>query len=143
MIKWFKRLLKKILHIENDLSICNEEAFFKSIIVTDKTPNEDSLKENDFVEVVYRNQSYWAIFICPCGCKNVITLPLQKYHNPHWQLEHSTDNKPTLYPSIWQNNGCLSHFWIKNGKIEWCNNSGFKPCITEPKHFKKYNYMNK
>ncbi|WP_423128484.1 DUF6527 family protein [Gaoshiqia sp. Z1-71] len=138
MIKWVKRLVKRLFHSEKKfLTSKKDESYFDSITIMDKTPNEDSLNEKDFVEVVYRNQSYWAIFNCPCACKNVITLPLQKNHNPHWKLEHSIEGKPTLYPSVWQNKGCLSHFWIANGKIEWCSNTGIEPWVAEPKYYKK------
>ncbi|MHA7111349.1 DUF6527 family protein [Sunxiuqinia elliptica] len=133
MIKWFKRLIKRLFHVEKKfLKIKKDEVYFNSIIIMDKTPNEDSLNERDFVEVVYRKKSYWAIFNCPCGCKNVISLPLQENHHPHWQLEYSIEGKPTLFPSVWQNKGCLSHFWVVNGEIEWCGNTGIEPWIAEP-----------
>lgn len=136
MIKWFKRFIKKLFHVEKEfLTSKKDESYFNSIIIMDKTPNEDSLNEKDFVEVIYRNQSYWAIFNCPCGCKNVISLPLQKNHNPHWRLEHSFEGKPTLYPSVWQNKGCMSHFWVVNGKIEWCGNTGVEPWIVESNYY--------
>lgn len=134
---WINRFIKKLFHKREKISTDKDEYFYNSVILKDKIPYENSLKDRDFVEVVYRNQSFWAVFKCPCGCKNTISLPLQKNHNPHWKLEYSIDVKPTLYPSVWQNKGCLSHFWIVNGKIEWCENTGIEPWIAEPMYYEK------
>ena len=137
MFKWLYRITNKRFHIEKEFSTEKDECFYNAVIIKDKIPDENLLNERDFIEVVYRNQSYWAIFKCPCGCKKVISLPLQKKHNPHWELKCSIEGKPTLYPSVWQNKGCLSHFWIVKGKIEWCSNTGIEPWIAEPMYYKK------
>lgn len=119
--------MNTLFHYKKKIKANNNTTYFNSIIIMNNIPNEDSLKEGDFAEVVYKNQSYWAIFMCPCGCKNVISLPLQKCHKIYWKLKPSIDNKPTLYPSIRQNNGCMSHFWIIKGKIKWCRNRNKEP----------------
>ena len=91
------------------------------------------LTDSDFIKIVYKRKPYWAIFKCPCGCENVISLSLQKIHNPHWRVINSHNKRPTIYPSIVQNIGCLSHFWIQDGKIIWCGNSGIKPFADSQK----------
>ena len=39
---------------------------------------------------------------------------------PRWSLTLNADGTATLYPSIWRNRGCHSHFWLRGGRIQWC-----------------------
>ncbi len=131
-IKIFKRLFNsKSAKIEMD-----EEIHFARIIIKEKTPETDKIFDKDFIEVIYKAKSYWAIFKCPCGCGSLISLTLQNTHKPYWNLKTSIEKRPTLSPSIWRNNGCFSHFWIKDGMIIWCGNSGIEPWIAEPEYYK-------
>jgi hypothetical protein len=54
--------------------------------------------------------------MCPCGCGNKIITPLGPID---WSLTLKK-GKPSLDPSIgnWQI-PCRSHYWIRNGLIEW------------------------
>ncbi|MBN8669375.1 MAG: hypothetical protein J0L80_01730 [Chitinophagales bacterium] len=57
-----------------------------------------------------------AAHLCPCGCLTKIITPL----GPHeWSLSVKA-GKPSLYPSVgnWQL-PCRTHYWIRDGKIEW------------------------
>jgi len=29
--------------------------------------------------------------------------------------------RPSLKPSIWLQGGCRSHFWVRRGRVEWCD----------------------
>ena len=53
---------------------------------------------------------------CPCGCGTKVILPLGPCE---WSIAER-NGKPTLHPSVgnWQI-PCKSHYWIKNGQIEW------------------------
>lgn len=137
MKNWINRIINKLFRREVNEAIDTEDFFYDSIIIKEKIPEETQLKDKDFIEILYKGQSFWAIFMCPCGCKNVISLPLQETHNPYWKLKQSANGRPTLHPSIWQNKGCFSHFWIIDGKIKWCGNTGIEPWIAEPKYYKK------
>ncbi len=66
----------------------------------------------------------WAFLTCPCGCAESIMLSLSKKRRPHWQVDVDWLNRPTVRPSIWQTEGCYSHFWIKKGTIHWTPDSG-------------------
>lgn len=63
----------------------------------------------------------WCVgMMCPCGCKKVIELMLIPEASPRWKLTTDTKNRPTLKPSVWLKTGCHSHFWLRNGQIDWC-----------------------
>jgi len=143
MSNWFNKiwlwLFKKPIvkestgKIDNNLLPARESQkhYFNSIVKKETTPNNDSIRENEFIAVIYRNKFIWCLFRCPCGCGYVITLPLQKPHRPKWTLSQNGSKRPTLYPSVWQNKGCNSHFWIEDGKIIWCNNTGDEPWLED------------
>lgn len=111
------------------------KAFFDKLLILEKTPPNESIKEKEFILVSFNNKLYWAMFRCPCGCGNVITLPMKRPHSPRWTLDGDTVEKLTLYPSIWQNEGCCSHFWIRNGQVLWCKNTGVEPSVAEPLYY--------
>jgi hypothetical protein len=107
----------------------SQKYYFSSIVEEESAPNNDSIQENEFIAVVYKNKPIWCLFKCPCGCGYIITLPLQKPHKPKWTLSQTESRRPTLNPSVWQNKGCYSHFWIDDGKIIWCDNTGNEPWL--------------
>lgn len=57
---------------------------------------------------------------CPCGCNDTIELLLIAEARPRWDLSVDKYNRPTLTPSVWRRLGCGAHFWLRNGKIQWC-----------------------
>lgn len=110
---------------------------FDSMLIVSKTPKNDAVGKRDFIAVIYQNKPLWVLFQCPCGCGKVISLSLQKIHTPSWTVRKSTSGRPTLQPSVWQNQGCCSHFWVKDGRVYWCDNTGIEPCVAEPKYYSK------
>lgn len=149
MLKFFRKIFELIFGHKNPNEESNvnestfpntfeqEKIYFSTIAVTDKTPNADSIGKNDFIHVEYEGKSYWVMFRCPCGCNTLITLSLQKTHNPNWKLIQTENGRATLYPSIWQNRGCCSHFWINDGKVDMCFNTGIEPWNAEPEKYSK------
>lgn len=79
---------------------------------------------NNFIVVAPNKVPKWALFQCPCNCGHVITLNLSPKKNPRWGVHIEKDGSPSLFPSVRQITGCLSHFWIKNGKVFWCYDTG-------------------
>lgn len=63
---------------------------------------------------------YVACYRCPCGCDQVVHLPVQGMGEAshRWGLVVEGE-VPTLSPSIRETGGCLSHYYIRNGKVEW------------------------
>lgn len=120
-------------------SASEPKVHYSSLQIVNKTLGNAAIKENEFIAVIHENTPFWAMFKCPCGCGTVISLSLQRTHKPSWVVEKSKYGRPTLYPSVWQNKGCCSHFWIKDGRVHWCNNSGIEPWIADPEHYSKTN----
>ena len=111
--------------------IKNEEQLppvkFNYITITERPPINANVKKDELYLVEKDRNHKWALLQCPCGCGHVITLSLQLAHNPHWKLTQNTFKYPTLYPSIWQDTSCFSHFWLKDGRVYWCHDSGTPP----------------
>lgn len=118
----YKPLIFLRFYKERFINKCREEKiYFKELIVKEIVPDESKIKDNEFIEVIYKKNPFWVMFKCPCGCQYIISLPLQQNHNPHWRLKISKNGRPSLYPSIWQTTGCLSHFVINDGRVYWVN----------------------
>ena len=60
-----------------------------------------------------------ASFICPCGCRETISLSLIPNDRPRWRATTHADGTVTLSPSVWRVRGCKSHFVVRRGKIFW------------------------
>lgn len=64
----------------------------------------------------------WSVGMrCPCGCGDTIELMLLEEARPRWDVEVDGAGRPSLRPSVWRENGCRSHFWVRSGRIHWCN----------------------
>jgi hypothetical protein len=58
---------------------------------------------------------------CPCGCGHVIELLIIREAKPRWDIQIDRKGFPSLSPSVWRQKGCRSHFWVKGGRVHWCN----------------------
>jgi len=64
----------------------------------------------------------WCIGMrCPCGCGQTIELMLLREVRPRWDLSIDDRGRPSLRPSVWRQVGCHSHFWLKHGRVQWCD----------------------
>lgn len=68
----------------------------------------------------------WACFMCPGGCGETIKLSLSQKGRPRWTAAADWLRRPTVSPSIRQLNECGCHFWIRQGRVDWCRDSGRK-----------------
>lgn len=100
---------------------------FSSVFIVGKPPHNDEIAAESFYCVMIADKPKWALFKCPCRCGDVVTLSLQQVHRPHWRLTSTLTGRPTLYPSIWRDKGCLSHFWLRDGRVFWCADTGKHP----------------
>lgn len=64
----------------------------------------------------------WSVGMqCPCGCGDTIELMLLQEARPRWDVVTDSSGRPSLHPSVWRKTGCMSHFWVRNGRIHWCD----------------------
>lgn len=60
------------------------------------------------------------LMLCPCGCDATLHMTTLTDDWPHWKVETNEKGDVSLRPSVWRKIGCRSHFWVRDGKIEWC-----------------------
>ena len=76
--------------------------------------------ENGDVYVIGDGEYDWsAAMLCPCGCGNVLEMNLLSDAKPVWSITVGPDQSVTLHPSVWKKTGCRSHFFLRNGKVNW------------------------
>lgn len=91
---------------------------------SETNPAKDTLAEPDFVIVRSGDFPKWAVFRCPCGCGDKLSLSLVSNRRPSWRVTADCLGRPTVSPSVWQRGGCHSHFWLRRGNVEWCPATG-------------------
>ncbi len=53
---------------------------------------------------------------CPDGCGDTLTVNLDPRAGPAWEV-YVRKNAVSLYPSVWRESGCESHFMLINNRI--------------------------
>jgi Family of unknown function (DUF6527) len=87
-------------------------------------PAPSSIKPGVIVVVGDQQIQKWACFQCPGGCNEIIKLSLSRNRSPRWSIQVDRYDQPTISPSVRQTNVCQCHFWIRQGQVEWCKDSG-------------------
>jgi hypothetical protein len=63
----------------------------------------------------------WCVGLrCPCGCGERLEMMVLKGVKPRWDVTVDVMGFVSLHPSVWLRAGCRSHFWIRGGKVIWC-----------------------
>lgn len=66
--------------------------------------------------LVERGRPRLLVLMCPCGCGEIYATNLDGHAGKAWRL-YRKGGSITIYPSIWRDNGCESHFIISKSKI--------------------------
>jgi hypothetical protein len=69
--------------------------------------------------IVRRGRLRSIVIACPDGCGDHITINLDNEAGPAWRL-YRRPRGLTLFPSVWRESGCRSHFIIWHNAILWC-----------------------
>lgn len=72
------------------------------------------------VVVVHRERARSVVIGCPDGCGERLTVNLDPNLGPPWRL-YQTRNGLSLFPSVWRESGCGSHFIVWNDVVLWCD----------------------
>jgi hypothetical protein len=57
---------------------------------------------------------------CPDGCGETLVVNLDPRSGKAWWFDIRR-GEPTLFPSVWREGGCGSHFIVWRGTILWCD----------------------
>jgi len=90
----------------------------------DRHPAPAEIPDGVIVIVVAANHPKWACFRCPGGCGHRFQLSLHPTRRPRWTVSGDWLNRATVSPSVLQTTACGAHFWVRNGQVEWCPDSG-------------------
>jgi hypothetical protein len=57
------------------------------------------------------------VLVCPCGCGERFPINLDSRAGPAWRLYGDPNEGLSIFPSVWRENGCESHYIVWRGKI--------------------------
>lgn len=80
-----------------------------------------AVRDSELVVVTDCGHDKWACLKCPGGCGELIRLNLSPKRRPFWRAKQDRLARPTLEPSIWQQNECGCHFFVRDGDVVWCD----------------------
>jgi hypothetical protein len=86
------------------------------VTVGDVSSARSSALHEDTIAIVERSVPRWAVFRCPCGCGELLTINLDPRTGPHWRLLRSR-SRVSLSPSVWRTSGCHSHFILWKNRV--------------------------
>ena len=89
------------------------------IVEGDSLPKQ--LPRRDLVLARDGDEDWCVGMRCPCGCGRTIELLVIPEATPRWDFSVDNKDRPSLSPSVWLRKGCHSHFWLRNGRVEWCD----------------------
>lgn len=70
--------------------------------------------------LVSRGVTRSLVIACPDGCGDILTINLDERAGPAWRF-YSDRRGASLFPSVWRDNGCRSHFIVWRSRIYWCD----------------------
>lgn len=62
--------------------------------------------------LVSRGRPRWLLLLCPCGCGAELPVNLDSRAGPAWRLYQDQRKRISVYPSVWRDTDCGSHFII-------------------------------
>jgi hypothetical protein len=74
------------------------------------------LKSPGDAVLVERGRPRLLMLSCPCGCGDQLPINLDSRSGPAWRI-YQTSKGITLFPSVWRETGCESHFIIWRNEI--------------------------
>lgn len=99
------------------LKLIRQTSKYRKIVYLDRQPYSGVYYKTLYA-VMAEGIPKWLLLRCPCGCGEILKLPLMTNHNPHWQITNGKDGL-TVFPSVNVTDNCLSHFWIRDNHVNW------------------------
>ena len=92
---------------------------------------EALLRDAGDTALVARGQPRSLLIACPDGCGETLVINLDRRAGKAWRFD-MRGGEPTLYPSVWRDGGCGSHFVVWRGRVMWCER--FEDGNREPRY---------
>jgi hypothetical protein len=86
-------------------------------VVRSRTDVASQLMSPGDAVLVERGVPRWLVMQCPCGCGAEIPINLDSRAGPAWRLYNHPRRGITVFPSVWRDTDCESHFIIRRGDI--------------------------
>lgn len=101
---------------------------FDNVLLTDSQATARNLLQSSRMDcvLVKREVIRAAVFCCPCGCDEVVTINLDPRAGRSWSVRLD-ERGLTLMPSVRRTTGCCAHFVIWRSEIWWCSDSDDVP----------------
>lgn len=87
-------------------------------------PAPEKLRSGTAVVVGPMERPKWVTLQCPSGCGTPLLLSLNPDRKPRWAVTFDWLGRPSISPSVHRMDGCRCHFWVRKGRVEWCQDSG-------------------
>ncbi len=81
---------------------------------------ETSLTTPGDASMVVRVRPRSIVMACPDGCGETLVINLDGRAGKAWSFDMRGEGL-TLFPSVWREGGCASHFIVWRGHILWCD----------------------
>lgn len=81
---------------------------------------DELLTEPGAAVLVRRGVLRSIVIACPDGCGEHLTINLDSRAGPAWRC-YGNGPDVSLFPSVWRDSGCRSHFIIWRSRIYWCD----------------------
>jgi hypothetical protein len=75
------------------------------------------LQEPGDAALVERGRPRLLLLSCPCGCGQQFPINLDPRAGPAWRMYWNGPRELSLYPSVWRESDCMSHYVIWRNKI--------------------------
>lgn len=85
--------------------------------VSSRTDAASRLQSAGDAVLVTRGVPRLLMLVCPCGCGEQLPINLDQRAGPAWRIYKAKNGAVTLYPSVWRESGCESHFIIWRNQI--------------------------
>lgn len=112
-------MLRRMLRGLRRIAECLSPARKLEVIEGDSLPS--TLPRRNVVLARDDGEDWCVGFRCPCGCGRTIELLVIQEAKPRWDVQPDPKGTVTLHPSVWLRDGCRSHFFVRKGRIKWCN----------------------
>ena len=81
---------------------------------------EATLSAPGDASMVFRARPRSIVMACPDGCGETLVINLDSRADKAWRFDTRGEGL-TLFPSVWREGGCESHFIVWRGHILWCD----------------------